>query len=53
MSQIKISLSTVVMGLVSAVMLMADEFRFERRADWNTWTFPEGTLVFGGAGDIS
>lgn len=53
MSQIKFSLCSVVLGLVSAVMLMADEFRFERRADWNTWTFPQGTLVFGGAGDIS
>ena len=49
----KIGLYSVVLILASAVMLLADEFRFERGADWRTWTFPEGTLVFGDTGAIS
>ena len=41
----------VKVGAVAAWMLMsfstvlADEFRFERQADWDSWTYPQGVLV--------
>ena len=31
--------------LVGAVKVVAEEFRFERKADWDRWAFPKGALV--------
>ena len=31
--------------LASVGVALADEFRFERRADWDSWAFPQGVLV--------
>ena len=30
----------------------ADEFRFERQADWDTWTFPRGAVAQNEDGSI-
>ena len=39
-------------ALAGAGMALADEFRFERKADWDAWTFPQGALVLNDDGSI-
>ena len=41
----------VIMAL-SAAASLADVFTFERKADWDTWTFPRGALVQNEDGSI-
>ncbi len=35
----------VLSALIGISTSSADEFRFERKADWDTWTFPVGALL--------
>ena len=39
-------------ALVGVGVVQADEFRFERKADWDSWAFPQGVLVLNDGGSI-
>ena len=41
-----------IIALVFATASFADELRFDRKADWDTWTTPQGTLQFNADGSI-
>ncbi len=44
--------AVVALVIAGATVSFADEFRFERKTDWDSWAFPRGTLVFNVAGSI-
>jgi len=41
-----------IIALVFATASFADELRFNRKTDWDTWTTPQGTLQFNADGSI-
>ncbi len=41
-----------VWALAGVGAVLADEFRFERKADWDSWSFPQGVLVQNADGSI-
>ena len=45
--------AVVALVLIGAAASSADEFRFARKADWNSWAFPRGALVQNEDGSIS
>ena len=44
--------AAIILTIVGVAPTTADEFRFERKVDWDSWTFPKGTLVFKPDGSI-
>ena len=45
-------LSVAAALLLSASACLADVFRFDRKADWDSWTFPRGAVVQNDDGSI-